>query len=496
MSIRRCHGVVAAIVAALAVGAPLSRATLGAQNPSRVTVEGRVYDSLARVPLAGATVNFVRADSRTKSYTATSDSAGRYSLPDLEAGSYIAGFFHPVLDAIALEPPIRRVEIGNDRRSTARVDLAVPSSDHIRTAICGERETRDSTGVFVGRVRDATTGAALESATVTAEWMAIKMVDGRLGFGPAKQRATTGANGGFAFCGLTTQLPVTIVANAGAASSGELSLSVPARAIVHRDLFVGPVQSIAQIPADTAIDDSLRVPVQPLRRGPAVLRGLVRDANRHAPLPDVQVTVLGTGLTTTADKQGAFTLAQLPLGTRMVVARKIGYVPVEQLVDLRPDTAHVTFDVPTVKSVMDTVRIVANRTYAADRNGFYSRQRMGFGHHFDAEQIERLNTFATSSLLIRVPNVRISSSGLNRQVLISDGFGKFCSPPIYVDGFVQSDLTVDDLDGLVPPDQIEGLEVYTRQGGVPPQFRSPILSAGCGAIVIWTQSPQSRPRKP
>ena len=41
----------------------------------------------------------------------------------------------------------------------------------------------------------------------------------------------------------------------------------------------------------------------------------------------------------------------------------------------------------------------------------------------------------------------------------------------------------DEINSWANPDQIAGIEVYTR--GVPPQFERAM--GGCGSIVIWTK---------
>ncbi len=48
---------------------------------------------------------------------------------------------------------------------------------------------------------------------------------------------------------------------------------------------------------------------------------------------------------------------------------------------------------------------------------------------------------------------------------------------------VLGDLTADDIDSWVRPQEIAAIEVYTDV--VPPQFQQILL--GCGAIAIWTK---------
>src|SRR4029077_7505690 len=48
---------------------------------------------------------------------------------------------------------------------------------------------------------------------------------------------------------------------------------------------------------------------------------------------------------------------------------------------------------------------------------------------------------------------------------------------------------VDDLDMLVRPEELEGMEVYPRNSS-PAEFAD---FSGCGSIVVWTRVPPRRP---
>jgi hypothetical protein len=50
-----------------------------------------------------------------------------------------------------------------------------------------------------------------------------------------------------------------------------------------------------------------------------------------------------------------------------------------------------------------------------------------------------------------------------------------------------------DLDMLVSPDQLLGMEVY-QANHAPPQFQSSPMT-GCGSIVIWTRPLTKLPKK-
>jgi len=73
-------------------------------------VSGVVRDSIARMPLAGAMVQLVAADGLASFIrTAVSDSLGRFTLGDVPDGRFTLGFFHPMLDSLGVEAPLRDV---------------------------------------------------------------------------------------------------------------------------------------------------------------------------------------------------------------------------------------------------------------------------------------------------------------------------------------------------------------------------------------------------
>lgn len=64
-----------------------------------------------------------------------------------------------------------------------------------------------------------------------------------------------------------------------------------------------------------------------------------------------------------------------------------------------------------------------------------------------------------------------------------------CSPQFIVDERVDNEFG-----SHVSIKDIQGIEVYTGPADVPGEFAG--RNAGCGLIVIWTQSRPPRPRKP
>src|SRR5436853_1831830 len=192
MSARRFVGcVAAALVAALPARA----------SGQFVKLRGRVYDSVAALPLAGARVEFVNADDRARIiFSTTSDSLGRFVVDSVAHGRYIAGFLHPMLDSLGLALPQRPLTVSAD--GDLRFDLAVPAPERIQNALCGRGSARDTAGVVLGYVLNAHSFAVMDSATIIAQWAEITLGHGAMSRQVLYRTTKSDAEGWFALCGL------------------------------------------------------------------------------------------------------------------------------------------------------------------------------------------------------------------------------------------------------------------------------------------------------
>src|SRR4051812_12085996 len=106
--------VIAVVIAGCVSVLCSTRVTAQVTDSSRSgAVQGIVYDSIGGAPLAGAVVQIALAEDRTHVQSATADSAGRFRVNDLRAGAYFIGFFHPMLDSLGLDTPVRRVSVSS-----------------------------------------------------------------------------------------------------------------------------------------------------------------------------------------------------------------------------------------------------------------------------------------------------------------------------------------------------------------------------------------------
>lgn len=110
---------------------------------------------------------------------------------------------------------------------------------------------------------------------------------------------------------------------------------------------------------------------------------------------------------------------------------------------------------------------------------FYQRRERGFGHYFTRWQIEDRNPIEVTDLLRTVPGVSVVPSGaFSNAIRIRRGSCRG-SPAVYVDGMR---IFAEDLDIMISPSDMHGIEVYTGIAGAPIEYSS----SRCGVILVWT----------
>jgi Carboxypeptidase regulatory-like domain/TonB-dependent Receptor Plug Domain len=480
-----------AIIATSIVAGGAGPSSVGAQ----ATVAGHVFDSTSRTMLTRAVVQLLRADNPAApvAYSARTDSSGRFAIAGVSAGRYLAGFLHPLLDSLDVELPPRPIDVPA-ATSTVPVALAVPSAATIARAVCPANARSDSTGTIFGRLYDAETLRPLPAAAVTVRWTEIT-----IGAGGARQQrpevhAATDASGRFVFCNVPGDGVVGLLGARDADTTGTVELQLPGGGGARRDLFVGRVATTTRV--DTVrFGDSTSTPIRRvLRRGTAQMSGTVRDSDGQ-PILGARLRVAESGVEAITDASGDFLLTNAPGGTQSVEVRAIGYFPESRTVDLVADRqASLHIRLATLRSVLDTVRVTASRVFTSDRNGFQQRRRSApTGKFFDQDDVARLRPGSVVQLLNRVPGISITGDAFDSALLMRDMYtGGYCTPTVYIDGVPIRDLTVREVDSWVRPDEIAGMEIYSRAGSAPAEFTR---LDGCGAVVVWTKRPTPRTKK-
>ncbi|MDQ3696897.1 MAG: carboxypeptidase regulatory-like domain-containing protein [Gemmatimonadota bacterium] len=453
---------------------------------ARGAITGTVFDSLLQAPLAGARVWLPMAGRRT-----VTDSLGRFEVDTIFTGDHRVEFWHAGLDSVGLSSLGTNVVVEADE--TTPVELAAPSLARYQLLACGDTlSPRDSTGIVYGTIREAETDEAIAGAQVRLSWLARTDTAGRFG---AELRTLSGVadeTGLFYACGVPTNAAVTVLATAGPFEGGDIDVALGARRIARVDLAVS---------RDSAASVGAADPVSPGRgaagararpaaapRGRAVLLGIVRDRTGAAK-EDAQVVLPDAMAEARTSATGAFVLADLPAGTRMVDVRLIGFAPVRMPVTLRnDDTTRV--DVTLVPATMlATVNVAASRLTRV-LSEVEERRRLGGGYFLAADEIARRNT--TRSLFLDMPSVQVSGyasplgvrrgeRGLAIMMRSRNAYEALCSPDFYIDDrpAVSEELDTYRLSDLV------AIEVYTNEANAPAKYRR--SRGNCGIVLVWTR---------
>jgi hypothetical protein len=495
------HPVSMAAVAALVLaggaggraGALVRTARSGPAAPAADTtgaVAGVAYDSVAGAPLAGAAVQIASAGEggERRVYNVRADTAGRYRADALAPGVYVVAVAHPVLDSLGLDAPLRRVRVAGG--TTTPLDVGLPGPRQIVREVCPARAVNDSAALLVGFVRDGATGTARGGATVTLAWTEVSLGSDGVRAERTTASVTTAPSGWFCVCNPPTDVELLVHAAGDGAASGEFPLELAPGRVARRDIHLGdtPPAAVASAP---------EVPNTPAR-GSARLRGTVRGVG--GPVANALVGVAGTAARAVTGADGAFVLADLPVGTRALDVRAVGYLPVRTAVDVRPVAPGQPDDGVTVTlheraAVLDTVRVRAERLADPELAGFARRRKAGGGLFLDRAALERRNAVNLSDALVALPGVwgtggavtttpgRVAlpqPGGSGRTILLRLAGGELCTPVVWLDNVR---LPAEDLDWYALPADVVGVEVYPRGAQAPARFQD---LGGCGAIVVWT----------
>lgn len=471
---------------------------------AHASVSGVVYDSLAGAPMAGATVQLVAADGAGNFAESTrSDSLGRFAFSSVPAGRYVLGFYHVTLDGLGLEPVVRGVRV-NDALPV-RADLAVPPARAVAAALCGGSGERGSaangSGAVLGRVRDARSGAALVGAQVNAEWLELTFERGRVARRIPRRTVTTRDGGWYFVCDTPKPGSITLLARHENDSTDAIATDMPVSGVLVRDLFVGSSRS-ARASATPTADASGTGRVLARRTGDARITGVVYAAETRRPLANATVSVVD-GAQSRANEKGEFALDSVPAGTRTLEVRALGYYPARRAIDIVTGAPPLTIALATLRSVLDTMRVTARRRLDVDVAGFSERQRRGGGQFVTASQIAQRQPAVVSELFRMIPGVYVElllpsdtvsafaaageSSAMpdiarELYLLMRGTFTHRCVPAIYINGTLMLNLNAADLNSLVRPSELAGIEVYSDLQ-TPPAFKAG--NVACGSIVIW-----------
>lgn len=157
-------------------------------------------------------------------------------------------------------------------------------------------------------------------------------------------------------------------------------------------------------------------------------------------------------------------------------------------VDAPPDTIVLT----SLKAMLDTVRITAERVYDAELSQFDLHRRSGMGRFIGRDEIDRRRPREFTNLLHALPGVRVTFSRGRVDVVMRGMAGGWCTPAIFIDGYEQVLDYTSDINFLVQPEDVAGVAVYNSASMTPMAFQGR-GGLGCGSVAIWTRSRSATP---
>lgn len=211
-----------------------------------------------------------------------------------------------------------------------------------------------------------------------------------------------------------------------------------------------------------------------------------------------------------SDDSGRFTVPIMLNGRSTLLLRRIGFEPTEIILMEMPDTA-VRVPMRAVARTLETQVVTVRSPYVRlDLGGFYRRMAevergARVGYFVTPEDLALRNPQNVTDAVEQFPSIRLrpiddgaldafglahgDGIPLGRKYRIEDRNG--CALTVYLDRvriqptMVGSKPKDEEINTLVQPHAVAGIEVYPRAAGAPPEF--PPVGQNCGVVVIWSK---------
>ncbi len=462
-SVRLKVQLITAASLALVGAAPVSRAQSPTEpsspivsRPGRARIVGVIVDSVNDTYLPGADIIIEGGGPALQT-----DSAGRFEVDSLRPGVYQVGVLHPLLDSLGITLLTQPFRVAAD--TTSFVLIAVPSAPTLVRRSC---PSRPGVSAVVGHVADPETLEPIAQADVSIAWVDVD-VSKKTGIvrTPRLVQTVTDSLGAFRICGLPNSLQATLQAKRGSAITAEIPISLGDR----------PVELLARTILLSSRDSLTKT-------GSATVSGVV-TLDGAATQAGTQIELATTGIVTTTNEKGEFTLRNLPSGTTVLVARRVGYDPEAIPVDLSSrDDTRVNIKLRKTAAEMALVRVMARRRADLEKVGFTERRKTGFGFFMGPERLEQIHPSSITDILQQAPGLYVMRRQFGDAIASSHTMGSSCIE-YYLDGGAYLETRPGDINKFVTGAEIAAVEVY--QGNAPIEYARAGVS--CITILLWTK---------
>lgn len=230
----------------------------------------------------------------------------------------------------------------------------------------------------------------------------------------------------------------------------------------------------------------------PAQTPPARVEVTVTDAVTREPVNGADVAVNGAVLGIT-DARGVVRGPVRLAPVLRLEARRAGYLPARVEARLERGAAQVAVALQPDPVALPEMRAQATaRPRSAQLQEFYDRAHRGTGYYITREQIEQRRPHQLTDLFRSIPAFALVATPLgDRPTTASDAArpggagsrGEPCQVRYFVDG-TPFEAAHGGLIGLdLRPSDVEGIEVYRSELGVPAKYRR--AAGGCGVVLIW-----------
>ena len=222
------------------------------------------------------------------------------------------------------------------------------------------------------------------------------------------------------------------------------------------------------------------------------ISGVVKDSLGNL-LPNVEVTAIKLARSVRTDSAGEFILSGLPNGGTDIGFRRLAYEAVILLIQVpAEDTTEVEVTLGVAAQRLTGVVVQAHPEHLRELYAFETRRKQGVGHFITRNQIEKRNPMLLSDMMRMIPGIILIGADNGRTALrFSRVARNNCPPQFYIDGIQVTGFSIDDM----PPQDVEGIELYAGSAGLPPEYNRIHSTSICGSVIIWTRIP-GNDRKP
>lgn len=229
----------------------------------------------------------------------------------------------------------------------------------------------------------------------------------------------------------------------------------------------------------------------PLLAQEGVVVGTVTDS-AGIPIFSAEISLQGSPVRGFSDERGLFRLAGVPLGARVLRARRLGFAPSQVGLEVsQAAAANVNIRMNPVAAPLPAVVIRPSKmSFTGRLAGYYERlAKKSSGYFITREQIDRENPSTLGQLLQRTPGISLVGRGSARSAVRMRG--RRCGPMVWIDGTPMPAGEVD-LDSFAPS-TLHGIELYLGSTTAPLRYIFNRDRSSCGTILLWSRGPDTDP---